>query len=161
MNTRLNAVQKLLHRVLMLRQVTSFFAPRIHLVDSAILRLTSGKYMISSILGWNIIQLTTVGAKTNQPRTSPLIGLIDGERIALVASSFGRAHRPGWYHNLKAHPECSVQWKGRTGNYVAREAEGDEYDKYWRFAVSSYEGYDKYKERAGRKIPVMVLEPKS
>jgi hypothetical protein len=27
-------------------------------------------------------------------------------------------------------------------------------------ALSYYEGYEKYKERAGRKIPVMVLEPK-
>jgi hypothetical protein len=95
MNTRPNAFQKLLHRFLMLPQVTAFFAPRAHLVDSAILRLTKGKYTISAILGWQIVELTTIGAKTNQPRTSPLVGLIDGEKIALVASSFGRAQNPG------------------------------------------------------------------
>ncbi len=160
MNPRPNALQRLLHRVLMLPRVTAFIAPRVHQIDKAILRLTGGKFSLSELLGWNIIQLTTLGAKTGQPRTMPLIALFDGERLALIASSFGRAHNPGWYYNLKAHPECSVQWNGRTGKYVAHEAAGDEYDRYWRFAVSSYEGYEKYKERAGRNIPVMVLEPK-
>jgi hypothetical protein len=44
--------------------------------------------------------------------------------------------------------------------YIARETEDNEYEKYWQLALSNYEGYEKYKERAGRKIPVMVLEPK-
>ncbi|MCK6569440.1 MAG: nitroreductase/quinone reductase family protein, partial [Anaerolineales bacterium] len=77
------------------------------------------------------------------------------------ASSFGREHNPGWYYNLKAHPECEVSLNGRTGNYVARETEGDEYERYWRMAVSIYAGYEKYRERAvPRHIPLMLLEPK-
>ena len=91
----------------------------------------------------------------------PLIGLFDGEKIALIASSFGREHNPAWYHNLKAHPECQVHSNERMGTYIAREAEGEEYKKYWQLGVSYYEGYEKYKERAShRRIPVMVLEPK-
>ena len=129
-------------------------------MDKAILKLTKGKYTVSEILGWNIIQLTAIGAKTNQPRTMPLIALFDGEKIALIASSFGREHNPGWYYNLKAHPDCDVQANDRSGKYVAHEADGDEYKKYWQLALSYYAGYEKYKERAGRRIPVMVLEPK-
>jgi len=160
-NTRPNAFQKLMHRFFMLRPVTAFFAPRVHRIDQAILKLTKGKYTSSEILGWNIIQLTTIGAKTNQPRTLPLMALFDGEKIALIASSFGRAHNPGWYYNLKAHLQCEVQGNERTGTYLAHEAGGDEYDKYWQLGVSSYAGYEKYKERAAhRHIPVMVLEPK-
>jgi len=160
MNAKPNALQKLLHRFFMLRPVTAFFAPWIHQLDNAILKLTKGKYTGSEILGWNIIQLTTIGAKTNQPRTMPLMGLFDGDKIALVASSLGREHNPGWYHNLKKNPECDVQWKGRSSKYIAREVEGNEYEKYWQLALSYYVGYEKYKERAGRKIPVIVLEPK-
>lgn len=156
-----NVLQKLIHRFVMWRPVTAFFAPRVHRLDKTILKLTRGKFTLSEILGWNIIQLTTLGAKTGQPRTMPLIGLFDGEKIALIASSFGRKHNPAWYYNLKAHPECNVQSSNGTGTYIARETEGDEYKKYWQLGVSYYEGYEKYKERAShRHIPVMLLEPK-
>ena len=155
-----NAIQKLIHRFFMLRPVTAFFAPRVHHIDKATLKLTRGKHTASEILGWNMIQLTTLGAKTKQPRTMPLIGMFDGDKIALVASSFGRAHNPGWYYNLKAHPECEVQFRGRCERYIARETAGDEYERYWQMAVSYYAGYDRYKQRAShRHIPVMVLEP--
>lgn len=155
-----NALQRLLHRFLMLRPVTGFAAPRVHHLDKAVFRLTGGKYTVASILGWDIIRLTTMGARTKQPRTMPLVGVIDDERIALIASNFGREHNPGWYYNLKAHPECNVAFKGRNGKYIAHEAEGEEYEHYWKMAVSYYAGYEKYKERAAhRHIPVMVLEP--
>jgi deazaflavin-dependent oxidoreductase (nitroreductase family) len=156
-----NVLQKLIHRFVMLRAVSAFSAPRVHRLDRAILKLTKGTHTVSEFLGWNIVQLTTIGAKTGRPHTMPLVGLIDGERIALVASSFGRTHNPAWYYNLKAHPECTLQANQRTGTYLARETEGDEYKKYWQWAVSVYAGYEKYKERAAhRHIPVMVLEPK-
>ena len=161
MSARPNAFQKMLHRIFVLRPVTGFFAPWVHHLDKTILKLTKGKYAVSEILGWNIIRLTTIGAKTNQPRTLPLVGLFDGEKIALIASSLGRKHNPGWYYNLKKNPECDIQYMGRSKKYVAREAEGDEYEKFWRLALSYYAGYEKYKARAGRKIPVMILESKS
>jgi len=160
MNAGPNAFQKLLHQFFMLRPVTAFFATWIHQVDKAFLKGTKGKYAISQILGWNIIQLTTIGAKTRQPRTMPLVALFDGEKIALIASSLGRAHNPGWYYNLKKNPECDVQQNGHSKKYIAHEVEGNEREKYWQLALSYYAGYEKYKERAGRKIPVMVLEPK-
>lgn len=144
----------------MLRPVTAFFANKVHFVDTMVLRLTRGKYTVSEFGGWTIIQLTTTGATTGQARMSPLIGLIDDEKIAIVASSFGRTHNPGWYYNLKAHPECKVEWNGRSGIFIARETNAEEYEKYWRLALSYYAGYEKYKERAAhRPIPVMLLEP--
>lgn len=157
-----SAVQRLLHSFFMLRPVTAFFAPRAHLIDKALLKLTGGKFAAAAILGWNIIQLTTIGARTGQPRTVPLIGLFDREKIALVATSFGRKHNPGWYYNLKTHPECEAQFHSRAGKYIARETSGEEYEYYWKMAVAFYAGYDKYKQRAAhRHIPVMVLEPKT
>ena len=114
------------------------------------------------ILGWPIIQLTTIGAKSQRPRTMPLIGIFDREKIVLIASSFGRKHNPGWYYNLKVHPECEASFHGRTRTYIARETTGEEYERYWKLANSYYAGYDKYKQRAPhRHIPVMVLEPKN
>jgi deazaflavin-dependent oxidoreductase (nitroreductase family) len=155
-----NALQKILHRIFLLRPVTEFFAPRVNRIDEAILRLTKGKHTGSEIMGWNIIQLTTIGAKSGEPRKISLAAFFDEEKIVIVASSFGWKRNPAWYYNLKAHPECQVEGYERTGTYTARETSGDEYEKYWRLAVSYYQGYEKYKERAGRKIPVMLLEPK-
>ncbi len=156
-----NAFQKLLHRFAMLRSVTAFFAPRIHQLDQLLLKWTDDRHSFSEILGWPIIQLTTVGAKTNQPRTMPLVGVFDQEKIALIASNFGREHNPSWYYNLKAHPECTVNFNRRSGKYTARETTGEEYAHYWQLAISFYGGYEKYKQRAARRhIPVMLLEPK-
>ena len=157
-----NAFQKLIHRIAMLHPVTAFFAPWLYRLDKAILQWTHGKYAASQIAGWPIVQLTTIGAKTNQPRTVPLVGLFDKEKIGLIASSLGREHNPGWYYNLKAHPECEIDFHGRSAKYIAREAKGDEYKQYWKLGLSFYAGYDQYKQRApDRHIPIMVLEPKS
>lgn len=156
-----NALQKLLHLFFMLRPITAFFAPRVNRIDETLLTLTGGRFAATEILGWNILQLTTIGARSHQPRRVPLVGLFDEEKIALVASSFGREHNPGWYYNLKAHPECKVHFDGHCRAYIAYEAAGEQYEKYWRLALSVYRGYASYKQRAGqRHIPVMVLEPK-
>jgi len=155
------AVQKLIHRFLMMKPVSAFLAKVLQPIDELALRLTNDRHSVAELVGLPILRLTTIGAKTGQPRVTPLVGLADGRQIALIASSFGRAHNPGWYYNLKAHPECTVVFNGRSGKYIARETEGDEYWHFWRMAVSLYAGYEKYKERAAhRHIPVMVLEPK-
>ena len=156
-----NAFQKFLHRFFMIRSVTGFFAPRIHRMDIALLELTKGRHSLGEIMGWPILEITTIGAKTNQPRRLPLLGFVDSQKIAIVATGFGREHNPGWYYNLKTHPECDVLFNGRSGRYVARETEGEEYNYFWEMAVSYYAGYEKYRERAApRRIPVMALEPK-
>jgi deazaflavin-dependent oxidoreductase (nitroreductase family) len=161
MSAKPNIVQRVIHRFVMLKPVTAFFAPRVHRIDKAILRFTGGRHTVSEILGWNIVQLTTTGAKSGQPHTMPLIGVRDGEKIALIASSFGRKRNPAWYYNLKAHPECTVQENGRLGHYRAREAQDQEYQRLWGLAVSAYAGYEQYKARAGRRIPIMILEPRT
>ncbi len=160
MNKRLNTLQKLIHCFAMLGPVSAFFSTKMHRIDGMVLKLTKGKHTLSEIAGWPIVQITTIGAKTGRSHTLPLVGLIDGEKIGLIASSFGRQHNPGWYYNLKAFPECEVQFAGRLSKYVARETHGEEREKYWQMAVSYYKGYELYKVRAAhRQIPVLVLEP--
>ena len=90
------------------------------------------------------------------------MGIEDGERVVLIASNFGRAHHPAWYHNLRANPVATLSVRGRENTYIAREAAGIEREDYWRQAVELYAGYAAYQKRTGgRKIPIMVLTPKS
>jgi deazaflavin-dependent oxidoreductase (nitroreductase family) len=160
MDRKPNAFQKFIHRFLMIRAVSSFFSVVLHRADKMILKLTKGKHTVTEMIGLPVIQLTTIGAKSGQPRTMPLVSLFDGGKIALIASNFGGKNNPGWYYNLKANPNCMVEINGRAAEYIAHQAEGAEREKYWDMAVSYYGGYEKYKIRAAhRQIPVMILEP--
>ena len=156
-----NWLQRLIHRIVMFRPVTLFFAPRMHRIDFFVLKITGGKYTLSQLAGWTILQLTTTGAKSGQERTMPLIATLDGDKIGLIASSFGRKNNPGWYYNLKANPVCFIDQNGKKVCFEAREVDGEEYEKYWQMGTSVYAGYEAYKKAAShRHIPVIVLEPK-
>ena len=112
--------------------------------------------------GLPVVILTTAGAKSGLPRTTPLLCIRDEdnpETFALIATNWGQRHYPGWYHNLKANPQATCSIRGQSGNYRAHEAEDDEYDKFWRIAGATYLGFPLYKERIGttRHIPIMVM----
>ena len=160
MNIKPNLFQKFIHRFLMMRWVSAFLAVNLHRMDAVMLKLSHGRHTVTEIVGLPIIQITTIGAKSGEPRTMPLVSLFDGEKIALIGSNFGRQHNPGWYYNLKANPQCTVQVNGREQKFIARQTEGEEREKYWQMAVSYYKGYDLYKVRAAhRQIPVIILGP--
>jgi deazaflavin-dependent oxidoreductase (nitroreductase family) len=143
--------------------VTRLAQPVIASVDRVILRLTRNRYSLTGLMmGTTIITLTTIGAKSGQPRTVPLVALEDGEKIIVIASNFGQTKHPAWYYNLRAHPEAIVTLRGQTSVYVAREASAGEWDRYWAQAITVYPGYAAYEVRAGdRRIPIFVLQPKA
>jgi deazaflavin-dependent oxidoreductase (nitroreductase family) len=161
MNIKPNVFQKMVIRIYMLPVFAAFWPVIQHRLDARIYKITKGRYSLTEILGGvSIIQLTTIGAKTGQMRTLPLVSMFDDEKIVLIGSNFGQKHNPGWYYNLKSHSECDVQSNGRKNKYIARETIGEEREKFWNMAVSYYKGYELYRIRAAhRQIPVMVLEP--
>jgi len=160
MNVKPNSYQKFSHRFLTLKPVSALLAVVLHRADTFLMRLTKGKHTFTRLAGLPIVQLTAIGAKSGRWRTMPLVGIPDGEKLVLIASNFGQKHYPGWYHNLKAHPECQVRLNGKSQTYVARESMGDERERYFQLAVSYYAGYQSYQARAmPRKVPVMVLDP--
>jgi deazaflavin-dependent oxidoreductase (nitroreductase family) len=157
---QLNTFQKILHRFIMLRPVTLFVADKTHLIDNFIFKLSKGKHSFSEYLGWTIIQIKMIGAKTGKQHQIVLLALTDADKIGIIASNFGRKPNPAWYYNLIKNPTCDVQLNGHWKKYTAREIQGEEYKTYWSMAVASYKGYEKYKQRAShRHIPLMILEP--
>ena len=161
MNKSPNELQKFITRLYMLPFLTPLWAQVQHPIDALFLKLSRNKISFTEILGGiKVVQLITVGAKTGRSHTLPLVAAFDETRIVLIASNFGQLHNPGWYHNLKKTPECQISINGTLGKYIARETAGEERVKYWRKAVSVYEGYEMYRKRAFyRKIPVFLLEP--
>lgn len=139
-------------------------APTQQRIDRWVFRLSRGRRTLTSMaLGWPIVMLTTVGAKSGLPRTVPLLGLPDGGRMVVIASNYGQAHHPSWYRNLCANPCASMTVAGGADQSVlAHEVEGDERERLWRLALEFFRGWAEYEKRVtGRRIPVMVLEPDS
>ena len=130
--------------------------------DRFVMWLCAGRASLTSILsGVPVVMVTTTGARSGQPRTSPLLPIQDPaeeRRFALIASNWGQRHVPGWYFNLKKKPQATIAVHGQAEAYRAHEAAGDEYDRFWSYAVDTYFGYALCKQRAGRRIPIMVME---
>ena len=101
-----------------------------------------------------------IGAKSGTERVSPLVYLPDGDDMVIVASKAGYPKHPAWFHNLKANPDTTVQIKGERRQVHARVARPEERDRLWAKAVETYPGYRTYQARAGREIPLVVLEPR-
>lgn len=154
-----------LHR--MVQKVSSsawgagFLSVVLNPLDQLAMRLTGGKSSLTEVFaGQAVYTLTSRGAKSGLERKVTLLGFPDGDKVFLIASNWGKANYPSWYHNLKANPEASLTFNGKTAVYRAYEAEGEEREAGWEKAVAAYGGYENYKARtAGRIIPVMVLTP--
>ncbi len=131
-------------------------------LDRFTLRLSGGRTTLTSILtGVPVIWVTSIGAHSGQPRTRPLVPIhdpADPRRCALIASNFGQHHFPAWYYNLKKNPQGGCLIDGEHRQFTSHEATGDEYERFWRYATNTYFGYSLYRQRAGRRIPIMVLE---
>lgn len=128
-------------------------------IDRRVMPLTGGRVRIG--MRQPVLLLHARGAKTGQPRVTPLLYTPRGGDFILVASKAGAERHPAWYHNLTAHPNVDVEVDGGLISVSAHEAEGAEREELWRLVNDNYSGYDVYQRRApARRIPVMVLTPR-
>jgi deazaflavin-dependent oxidoreductase (nitroreductase family) len=108
-----------------------------------------------------VLLLDHVGARSGTRRTSPLVYGVDGANLVLIASKGGFPKHPAWFHNLRANPDTTVQVGSERRAVRARVAEGEERARLWALMVSVYSGYEGYRRRTEREIPVVVLEPRA
>ncbi len=107
-----------------------------------------------------MLLLDHVGAKSGVVRTTPLVYVEDGPNLVLVASKGGYPRNPAWFHNLRAHPETTVRVGSERRAVRAKVATAKQRQRLWPKAVAVYGGYASYQERTGRKIPLVILEPR-
>ena len=84
----------------------------------------------------------------------------DGADLVIVASKGGHPKHPAWYHNLRANPDTTVQVGTERRTVRARVATPSERPRLWNKAVATYGGYEGYRKRTDREIPLVVLEPR-
>jgi F420H(2)-dependent quinone reductase len=108
-----------------------------------------------------VLLLTTVGRRSGQTRTAPIVYLADGERLIVIGSNAGHEKAPAWSLNLEANPIADVELRGgEHRNVKARIAEGEERAELWRKVNEMYSGFDDYSARTTRDIRLFVLEPR-
>ena len=111
-----------------------------------------GKGMIPTLL------LTTVGRKSGNALTMPLIFGQSGPDYIVVASKGGAPVHPAWYLNLQSNPDVRVQIKADKFEARANTATGGERDELWRKMVNIYAPYEQYQKKTDRQIPIVVLK---
>jgi F420H(2)-dependent quinone reductase len=107
-----------------------------------------------------VLLLDHVGKKSGRTYTSPLLYLLDGPNVVVVASTGGMAKDPQWYRNLMAHPDTQVQIRGDVRPVRARTASPEERAALWPRLVETYADYDNYQSWTDREIPVVICEPR-
>jgi deazaflavin-dependent oxidoreductase (nitroreductase family) len=109
--------------------------------------------------GRTLLLLHHVGARSGTQRVNPVAYTTDGARYIVIASKGGAPTNPGWYHNLKANPDTTIEVGTETLAVVATEATGDERDRLYAAMAEQMPGFADYQGKTERRIPVFVLEP--
>lgn len=108
--------------------------------------------------GSPMMLLTTTGAKSGQPRTTPLVHTMDGDRIVIIASKGGAPTNPDWYRNLVANPTATVEMGTEKFQVRARVAEGEERQRLYDHQAALMPNFAEYQKKTSRQIPVVILE---
>jgi F420H(2)-dependent quinone reductase len=107
-----------------------------------------------------MLLLDHVGARSGTKRTSPLLFVEDGDDLVVIASKGGYPKNPAWFHNLVANPDTTVRVGDEVRKVHARVATPEERERLWQKAVAAYKGYEDYRARTEREIPLVILEPR-
>src|SRR6478736_2369933 len=129
-------------------------------IHRGVLKLSGGR------LGWDagkmpVVELTTTGRKSGQPRSVMLTSPVqEGSTIVVVASRGGDDQHPAWFLNLRDKPEVEVSLKGQPKQPMrAHIASPEERARLWPLVTADHKNYANYQTKTDREIPLVLLEP--
>jgi len=107
--------------------------------------------------GRSLLLLHTCGAKSGEPRINPVACIKDGDRLVVIASKGGAPTHPDWYFNLLADPLVKVETGTEEFQAQVSVAEEPERTRLYNKMVEMMPGFDEYRRRTTRVIPVIIL----
>jgi deazaflavin-dependent oxidoreductase (nitroreductase family) len=113
---------------------------------------------VAQFEGRPLLLLHHTGAKTGTERVNPLVYLPMGDDFAVFGSKAGADTNPAWYHNLRAHPDTTIEVGTETLPVHARVAESAERERIWEEQKRENPNFAEYEQKTTRPIPVVVLE---
>jgi deazaflavin-dependent oxidoreductase (nitroreductase family) len=109
--------------------------------------------------GADLLLLTTTGAKSGEPRVSPLAYFRVDDKLLILGSFAGADVNPGWVHNLRANPSARVEIGNESSDVTARELPPAERDELFPKITAVAPGFAEYQAKTTRIIPVFELQP--
>jgi len=106
-----------------------------------------------------VLLLTTVGRKTGKARVTPVVYIRDGNSYVIVASNSGARRNPGWFANLQANPQATIEVDDMTISVMAHKASAEEKGRLWVRLVEEGPFFEGYRKKTTRDIPVIILQP--
>jgi deazaflavin-dependent oxidoreductase (nitroreductase family) len=107
--------------------------------------------------GRDLLLLTTTGAKSGQPRLSPLAYFTIDGRMLIIGSHAGAPKDPAWVHNLRAHPRAHIEVGTAAYDVSVRELPQAERDQLFDKVVAVSPGFGEYQSKTTRVIPLFEL----
>ena len=123
----------------------------------ALLYSVSNGKIATTMRGFPILLLTTRGAKTGKRRQGPIVPLVEGDHVYVIASLGGAPSHPAWFNNLKVNPDVEVQWYADKYRARAEILPEPERSRVWERVVAAMPGFGDYQKKTSRVIPVIQL----
>jgi deazaflavin-dependent oxidoreductase (nitroreductase family) len=108
--------------------------------------------------GATLLLMTTHGAKTGKESVIPVVYTKDADKFVIVASKGGAPNNPGWYYNLLAHPQITIEVGTEKFQVHAVNITGKERDRLFDQHANKFPYFNEYKNKTTRVIPVFVLK---
>ena len=109
--------------------------------------------------GKTLLLLHTTGAKSQQERINPVAYVKDGNQFVVIASKGGAPTHPDWYYNSLANSLVTVEVGRDKFQARATVAQEPERTRLYNQMVAVMPGFDEYRRKTTRVIPVIVLTP--
>ncbi|MCV7423004.1 nitroreductase family deazaflavin-dependent oxidoreductase [Mycobacterium yunnanensis] len=107
--------------------------------------------------GGNLLLLHTTGAKSGQPRLSPLAYLVVDGKMLIVGSYAGAPKHPAWVHNLRANEKARIEVGTDAYDVEVRELPDDEREATYPAIVEKAPVFAEYQAKTERAIPLFEL----
>jgi deazaflavin-dependent oxidoreductase (nitroreductase family) len=108
--------------------------------------------------GATLLLLTTTGAKSGQPRLSPLAYLTIDDKMIIIGSKAGAPTNPAWVHNLRANPRAHIEVGATDYDVIARELPIAEREDVFAKVVAASPAFGEYQKNTERVIPLFELQ---
>jgi deazaflavin-dependent oxidoreductase (nitroreductase family) len=108
----------------------------------------------------HVLLITTPGRRTGIPRSTCVRYLNSPAGFVVWGTGSGSPQDPDWFRNLRRAEVAAVQVMAERLRVRPRELLGEERDATWNeLVLAQAPEVAKYAARAGRTIPVAVLQP--
>ena len=135
---------------------STFWRPRwLYIANVWLYRRTGGR-IGGRVRGMPVLLLTTIGRRSGQPRTTPLLYLAYGEDLVVVNSD---ADAPDWWRNIQHRPEVSVQVGAQTITARGYAPDAQERARLWASVSARSPLWRRHQEETGQEPLIVVLRP--